>query len=87
MKKVFAAAFLIAAVSASGSAFAGADDVKWVNQCLQDNKAEGAPEAVVRKYCECMNNKMDDNETRTITVWEKANPEARKACEKEAGWK
>jgi hypothetical protein len=34
-----------------------------------------------------MNNKMDNNETRSITQWEKANPRASEACSKEAGWK
>ena len=56
---------------------------KWVNQYIKDNKDEGAKEEVVKAYCVCMN----DNETRSITQWEKANPEARKACEKKAGWK
>lgn len=65
-----------------------ADDMKWVNQCITDNKAEkGATPAIVRAYCVCMNEKMDDNETRSITQWEKANPKARVACEKQAGWK
>jgi hypothetical protein len=64
------------------------DDIKWVNQCISDNKNEkgGTPE-IVLKYCTCMNNKMDNNETRSITQWEKANPRARVACENEAGWK
>jgi hypothetical protein len=30
---------------------------------------------------------MSDSETRTISQWEKANPKAMAACEKEAGWK
>lgn len=64
-----------------------ADDVKWIAQCLKDNKGEGAKEEVVYKYCECMNNKMDDNETRSITQWEKANPKAAEECSKKAGWK
>jgi hypothetical protein len=34
-----------------------------------------------------MNNKMSDNETRSISQWEKANPKARAACDREAGWK
>lgn len=64
------------------------DDLKWVNQCISDNKNEkGATPAIVRAYCICMNEKMDDNETRSITQWEKANPKARVACEKQAGWK
>jgi len=78
-----------------GSAMAGnaalaqamnADDVKWINQCIADNKG-GASEAVVRKYCICMNEKMSSNETRSITEWEKANPAARAACDRESGWR
>jgi hypothetical protein len=34
-----------------------------------------------------MNEKMDDNETRSISQWEKSNPRARAACDKESGWK
>jgi hypothetical protein len=65
-----------------------ADDMKWINQCISDNKSEpGGTPAIVRAYCICMNEKMDNNETRSITQWEKANPGARKTCEKTAGWK
>ena len=31
-----------------------ADDVKWINQCIADNKG-GASDAIIRKYCVCMN--------------------------------
>lgn len=71
----------------SGAAFADADDRKWISQCIKDNKGEGATAEVVRKYCVCMNDKMDENETRSISVWEKANPKAMHDCEKQAGWK
>ncbi|HEY6993182.1 MAG TPA: hypothetical protein VH397_05675 [Xanthobacteraceae bacterium] len=63
-----------------------ADDVKWINQCIADNKG-GTSDAVIRKYCFCMNEKMDANETRSITEWEKANPAARRACDRESGWR
>jgi len=63
------------------------DDVKWINQCVDDNKNEGAKKEVVLKYCTCMNNKMDDNETRSITQWEKTHESEAKACSKAAGWK
>ena len=63
-----------------------ADDVKWINQCIADNKG-GASDAIIRKYCVCMNEKMDHNETRSITQWEKANPAARRACDRESGWR
>ncbi len=65
-----------------------ADDVKWINQCIDDNKGEaGGTPTIIRAYCVCMNEKMDNNETRSITQWEKSHPAARKACEKQAGWK
>jgi hypothetical protein len=34
-----------------------------------------------------MNEKMGNNETRSITEWEKTNPAARAACDRESGWK
>jgi len=60
--------------------------VKWINQCVADNKGDAA-ESVVLKYCTCMNNKMSNNETQSITQWEKSHPQERAACDKEAGWK
>ena len=77
-----------ASVMASSAAFAqlNKDDVKWINQCIADNKG-GAAEAVIRKYCMCMNEKMDDNETKSITQWEKTHAAERAACDKESGWK
>jgi hypothetical protein len=63
-----------------------ADDVKWIKECVDDNKDEGQAAPVVLAYCTCMNNKMSNNETRSITQWEKANPIAQEACSKQAGW-
>ena len=42
---------LIAATLLVGPALADTteDDVKWINQCIADNKKEGATEDVVRK--------------------------------------
>lgn len=62
------------------------DDVKWINQCIRDNKG-GAAQGIVLKYCTCMNNKMSDNETQSITQWEKTHVAERKACDRESGWK
>jgi hypothetical protein len=87
MKRI--TALLIAAGSAFTAASAVAattDDVKWINQCVTDNKG-GAAEDVVLKYCTCMNNKMSDNESQSITQWEKTHAAERKACDAEAGWK
>jgi hypothetical protein len=63
------------------------DDEKWINQCVADNKGETAKADAVLKYCTCMNGKMDDNETQSITQWEKAHAAERRACERQAGWR
>ncbi|MBI2770814.1 MAG: hypothetical protein HYX47_14400 [Burkholderiales bacterium] len=86
MKALTALVFAIAALT-SATAFAGPDDEKWIKQCQADNKDEGAKPEVITKYCTCMNDKMDNNETRSITQWEKANPNTQKACSAQAGWK
>jgi len=87
MKLIFSALVLFGVVLPSAAAFANADDIKWIAQCMQDNASEGATTAVVQKYCTCMDNKMSNNETRSITQWEKSHPAARHSCEKVAGWK
>jgi len=82
-------ALAVSALSTQASAQQmNADDLKWINQCIGDNKSEpgGTPE-IVRAYCICMNEKMDNNETRSVTQWEKANPGARRDCERKSGWK
>ncbi len=73
-------------VAIAGTSFAGSDDAKWVARCIQDNKDAKVSIDVITKYCTCMNNKMDDNETKTITQWEKTHPAEMAACDKEAGW-
>jgi hypothetical protein len=81
-------ALVAAAPDAASAQKMNADDVKWINQCIDDNKGEpGGTPQIVRAYCVCMNEKMDNNETRSITQWEKSHPAARKDCEGKAGWK
>jgi hypothetical protein len=62
------------------------DDVKWVNQCIRDSAGIKGTTQQKTMYCSCMVGKMDDNETRSVTQWEKANPAAMKDCEKRSGW-
>ena len=89
MKYIFLG--LVAALTAAAPAQAqrmNADDMKWINQCIDDNRSEaGGTPQIVRAYCMCMNEKMDDNETRSVTQWERANPGARRDCERKSGWK
>ncbi len=77
----------IATSMISAARAAGGEDKKWIAQCVSDNKEEGAKASVVRVYCECMVNKMEDSETKTVTQWEKSHASERKACDKEAGWR
>jgi len=69
-------------------ALAASDDAKWVARCLRDNQDAKVAVDIVAKYCTCINNKMDDNETLSITAWEKTSPGkvAMAACDKESGW-
>ena len=80
-------AALMAISTTNGARAAGGEDEKWIRQCISDNKNEGAKDSVVRIYCECMVDKMEDSETQTVTQWEKTHVTERKACDKKAGWK
>ena len=82
-----AAVAAFSAVFANGPARADSDDVKWIGQCVTDNKDEGQTPQVVVAYCTCMNSKMSSGETRSITQWEKSNKRELEACSAQAGWK
>jgi hypothetical protein len=77
---------LLLALAACATTSGSADDRRWINQCIRDNADEGASRRVVTAYCTCMVNRMSDHETRSVTQWERANPGARRACSREAGW-
>lgn len=91
MKSKILLAIFAGALLTSGAAFAQqmtADDLRWVNQCIRDSAGRSAPsQEIVRKYCICMNEKMGDNETRSISQWEQANPNAMADCDRVSGWK
>lgn len=80
---------LLIAVSFVSFSLAHADsnDAKWIAQCIEDNADAQVPVEVIQKYCACMNDKMDANETLSITEWEKTHPQEQADCSREAGWK
>ncbi len=86
MKQIVIAFFMAISVMSASLAFAGADDAKWIAQCIKDNQDAKVSVEVITKYCTCMNNKMDENETLSITQWEKSHPKEEAACDKESGW-
>jgi len=89
MKFAIAACVVLTGLAAAAPAVAGPDDAKWVARCLRDNQDAKVAVEVITKYCTCMNNQMDDNETLSITAWEKTPPGkvAMAKCDKESGWR
>lgn len=82
-----AALSVLTAVLAGPATAQTTDDVKWINQCVSDNKDEGQTQQVVLSYCTCMNNQMGNNESRSITQWEKSHKREMEMCSSRAGWK
>ncbi len=50
MKAATLALIVMGSVFAGGAAWADADDLKWVAQCLKDNQNEKASVEVITKY-------------------------------------
>ncbi len=84
-------AFLSAAIIALTAGVAAAqkktDDARWVDQCVRDSAGYIlTSERVKVMYCSCMVARMSDNETRSVSQWEQANPRVRDDCARRAGW-
>lgn len=87
MKRHVALIAMLACIATPALADKTSDDSKWIGDCVIENKDEGQPADVVTKYCTCMNNEMSDDESRSVTEWEKANPKVMDKCSKDSGWK
>lgn len=86
MKAISFVVLLLSINILPSNAYADADDVKWIAQCMKDNANATVSRDVVRKYCSCMNDNMDDNETQSITVWAKTHSSEQAGCFARAGW-
>ena len=84
LKAVLASAILSLLIMPS--AWANSDDAKWIRQCVSDNSDQHQSAETIASYCSCMDNKMPESETRTVTQWEKTHPRAEEECSREAGW-
>jgi hypothetical protein len=87
MKHAAIVLVLLASLMVSSIAYADANELKWIAQCLQDNANAKVATDVVIKYCTCMTDKMERSETQSVTQWEKTHPAERAACDRESGWK
>jgi hypothetical protein len=84
-------AILSAAIIALSTGVAAAqkrqtDDSRWVDQCVRDSASYAVSERIKVMYCSCMVARMSDNETRSVSQWEQANPRVRDDCARRAGW-
>ena len=70
MKLAIGACVVLAGLAFAAPASAGPDDAKWVARCVSDNAGAKVAVDIISKYCTCMNNEMDNNETRSISTWE-----------------
>ncbi len=80
------AASALLSLFAVAPAFANADDAAWIKRCVSDNSDQGQSSGVIATYCSCMDNKMPESATQSITTWEKSHPKEQEACSAEAGW-
>ncbi len=77
---------LLGSLMASSIAYADANELRWIAKCLQDNATANVATGVVIKYCTCMTDKMDKQETQSVTQWEKTHPTERADCDRQSGW-
>ena len=72
----------------SASALAVTAGKERIDECIADNADEGQTPEVVSKYCECMDKRMGESETATVSAWEDqaAHDADEDACDAEAGW-
>jgi hypothetical protein len=89
MSRAIRVLFLTVAMTAAwaGLASADANEVMRLSQCMEDNVDAKVAADIIQKYCNCMNRKMGSQEKRSVTEWEKAFPQERRECDKEAGWR
>lgn len=87
MRRAAVVVAVLGVLMTGSMAWADAYDAKLIAECINDNANAKVPPEVIAKYCTCMNDKMDRNETRSITQWEKAHPRERAECDREAGWR
>ena len=68
-------AALLAAVPAAAAKLSAAD-LAWIDTCIADRQLERLDPAKLRKYCECMQEIVEDNEPFTVSELEHSYPPA-----------
>jgi hypothetical protein len=79
---------LLGTLAATGHADAAglsAADLAWIDKCIADSKIEQLDPVKLRKYCECMQQIVDDNEPFTVSELEHSYPPAHAMCHDQSG--
>jgi hypothetical protein len=63
------------------------DDAAWIRRCVSDNASAGQGPETLAVYCGCMNDKMPNDETLSITAWEKTHRTEQETCSTLAKWR
>ena len=88
VKHCILALCLLGPLVATGPAAAvelSAADIAWIDKCIADREIEQLDPVKLRKYCECMQQIVDDNEPFTVSELEHSYPPAHAMCQDEAG--
>jgi hypothetical protein len=75
---------LLAAVPATAAELSAAD-LAWIDTCIADRMIEQLNPARLRKYCECMQEIVENNEPLTVSELEHSYPPAHVMCHDAAG--
>ena len=75
---------LLAAAPVAAAEF-NAADLAWIDTCIADRQLERLDPAQLRKYCECMQQIVEDNEPFTVSELEHSYPPAHAMCHDVAG--
>jgi hypothetical protein len=62
-----------------------AADRAWIDACVSDRKQTGRSAKMLRAYCVCMQEVVEDNQPLGITELERSYPPAHLACRRQAG--
>ncbi len=75
---------LLAAAPVAAAELSAAD-LAWIDTCIADRKLEQLDPAKLRKYCECMQQIVEDNQPFTVSELEHSYPPAHAMCHDAAG--
>jgi hypothetical protein len=84
---IFALGLFAVLAAPAHAAKLSAADKAWIGKCMDQLKRENANVKIVRKYCVCMHDMFEDNESVSQSDMEHMFPPVHRSCNKSSGWK